>query len=86
MNRASLSGAKAQFDPPASHRRKNSSSVACAPWSLCKRVENGTVEPSPLPVVQAIGSRTPSMIIVRMLFGNMFAYVCPRNVPYDTPA
>jgi hypothetical protein len=28
---------------------------------------------SPLPVVHAIGSRTPSIIIARMLFGNMFA-------------
>jgi hypothetical protein len=41
--------------------------------ALRSRVENGTVEPSPLPVVHATGSRTPSMIIARMLFGNMFA-------------
>jgi hypothetical protein len=60
--------------PRASQRRKNSFSVACAPTSLCSRVENGSVAASPpRPVDDAIGSRTPSTTIARTRLGNMFA-------------
>ena len=74
-NLVAASPAKTQRSGPASSQsRKNSSSVAWALASLRRRVENGCVAASSSrPVVQAIGSITPSTTNARTLSGNRLA-------------
>jgi hypothetical protein len=72
-NRSAELPENAKSSPAASQSPKNSPNVAWAPAALRSRVENGSSSWPGAPVVQAIGSSTPSMTNARTRLGKRLA-------------